>query len=234
MARSNAAQNRPPVRELPSTPAGAYEDVGELLGVVVEHERRRGRGAQSNASGRYEPLARVAFDDGWRTLDELPPFKTTVSVDSVREYAPGDPFKAIHWPTSARRDDLFVRQFEHTPTSDWWVFLDLQAEAQAGSGTASTLEHGIILAASLVDRGIRQGLAVGGSFAAVLDVTQQDIRTQVSALVDAYSHLFLPPAPYYSVLMDGCLENGRGNPGCAANRYFHVGGWPIRGQGWHL
>ena len=49
-----------------------------LLGVAVEFERRRGRGAQSNASGRYEPLARIAFDDGWRTLDELPPFKTTV------------------------------------------------------------------------------------------------------------------------------------------------------------
>src|SRR5512147_440177 len=85
MARSNAAQKRPPVKELPSTPAGGYDDVSDLLGVVVEHERRRGRGVQSNASGRYEPLARVAFDDGWRTLDELPPFKTTVSVDSTRK-----------------------------------------------------------------------------------------------------------------------------------------------------
>src|SRR6187399_455482 len=85
MARSNAAQSRPPVKELPSAPAGVYDDVSGLLGVVVEHERRRGRGAQSNASGRYEPLARVAFDDGWRTLDELPPFKTTVSVDSTRK-----------------------------------------------------------------------------------------------------------------------------------------------------
>ena len=85
MARSNAAQSRPPVRELPSAPAGAYEDVSELLGVVVEHERRRGRGSQSNASGRYKSLARVAFDDGWRTLDELPPFKTTVTVNSTRK-----------------------------------------------------------------------------------------------------------------------------------------------------
>src|SRR4249920_2524122 len=85
MVRSNAAQSRPPVRELPSAPAGAYDEVSELLGVVVEHERRRGRGAQSNASGRYEPLARVAFDDGWRTLDELPPFKTTVSIDATRK-----------------------------------------------------------------------------------------------------------------------------------------------------
>jgi DNA repair photolyase len=56
-----------------------------LLGVVVEHERRRGRGAQSNAVGRYEPLARIAFDDGWRSLDELPPFKTTVQTDATRK-----------------------------------------------------------------------------------------------------------------------------------------------------
>ena len=39
----------------------------------------------SNASGRYEPLARVAFDDGWQGLDELPPFKTTVTVDATRK-----------------------------------------------------------------------------------------------------------------------------------------------------
>ncbi|HEY6027993.1 MAG TPA: PA0069 family radical SAM protein [Pseudolabrys sp.] len=56
-----------------------------MLGVVVEHERRRGRGAQSNAVGRYEPLARIAFDDGWRSLDELPPFKTTVQTDATRK-----------------------------------------------------------------------------------------------------------------------------------------------------
>ncbi len=85
MARHNAAQKRPPAGELPSSPAGAYDDVSELLGVVVDHERRRGRGAQSNAAGRYEPLARVAFDDGWRSLEELPPFKTTVQTDATRK-----------------------------------------------------------------------------------------------------------------------------------------------------
>jgi DNA repair photolyase len=53
--------------------------------VAVTDERRRGRGAQSNASGRYEPLARIAFDDGWQSLEELAPFKTTVTVDSTRK-----------------------------------------------------------------------------------------------------------------------------------------------------
>ena len=89
MARSNTASKHPPARELPSAPAGghaaSYQDVSELLGVVVDHERRRGRGAQSNASGRYESLARIAFDDGWRSLDELPPFKTQVTIDATRK-----------------------------------------------------------------------------------------------------------------------------------------------------
>jgi len=47
------------------------------------------------------------------------------------------------------------------PSSDWWIFLDLEQNAQAGVGSASTSEHGIILAASLADRGIRQGHSVG-------------------------------------------------------------------------
>src|SRR3569833_561143 len=89
MARSNTAPRRPPVEELPSAPAGgkggAYQDVSEMLGVVVELERRRGRGAQSNAVGRYEPLARVAFDVGGRSLDELPPFKTSVQAAATRK-----------------------------------------------------------------------------------------------------------------------------------------------------
>src|SRR5579872_5512845 len=86
MAKFHAAVRRPPGLGLPSGPADKFgpETTG-LLGVVVEHERRRGRGAQSNASGRYEPLARIAFDDGWRSLDELPPFKTQVTIDSTRK-----------------------------------------------------------------------------------------------------------------------------------------------------
>ena len=95
MARSTTALRRPPAlspklsQELPSAPAGDFgrpaDDTSGLLGVAVDYERRRGRGAQSNASGRYEPLARIAFDDGWRSLDELPPFKTTVQTDATRK-----------------------------------------------------------------------------------------------------------------------------------------------------
>jgi len=83
MAQSSSALRRPPAPDLPSSPAGDLAT--GLLGTAVDRERRRGRGTISNASGRYEPLARIAFDDGWRSLEDLPPFKTTVTMDSTRK-----------------------------------------------------------------------------------------------------------------------------------------------------
>jgi DNA repair photolyase len=56
-----------------------------LRGTGVDNERRRGRGAVSNASGRYEPQAREVFDDGWESLEELPPFKTFVQEERARK-----------------------------------------------------------------------------------------------------------------------------------------------------
>lgn len=71
----------PSVAAAPSEAAPSFEEIG----VAIDNERRRGRGAHSNASGRFEKEARVAFDDGWQTLDDLPPFKTTVAVDTARK-----------------------------------------------------------------------------------------------------------------------------------------------------
>jgi len=45
----------------------------------------RGRGAQTNATGRFESLTNEAFDDGWTDGDALPPkLKTTLSIDRAR------------------------------------------------------------------------------------------------------------------------------------------------------
>lgn len=56
----------------------------EESGLRINHERRRGRGAGVNPSGRYEPVSRHVFDDGWSTIEELPPFKTEVQVEKPR------------------------------------------------------------------------------------------------------------------------------------------------------
>src|SRR5207248_6913801 len=75
MARSSALR----------IPAASHEAPGDDFSPAIDRERRRGRGALSNATGRYEPKARLVFDDGWQSLEDLPPFATTVTVDATRK-----------------------------------------------------------------------------------------------------------------------------------------------------
>ncbi|MBM3143549.1 MAG: pyruvate formate-lyase [Chloroflexi bacterium] len=60
-----------------------------------------------------------------------------------------------------------------------------------------------------VDQAIRQGLRQNEDFDAILERIRTNIRDQTEARLADYRKLFLPPAPYYSVLMDGCLATGR-------------------------
>lgn len=56
----------------------------EQSGMRVRPERGRGRSAGINPSGRFEPVSRHVFDDGWNSLEELPPFRTEVQVERPR------------------------------------------------------------------------------------------------------------------------------------------------------
>ncbi|MES0025967.1 MULTISPECIES: PA0069 family radical SAM protein [unclassified Mesorhizobium] len=56
----------------------------EQSGMRVRPDRNRGRSAGINPSGRFEPVSRDVFDDGWNSLEELPPFKTEVQVEKPR------------------------------------------------------------------------------------------------------------------------------------------------------
>jgi DNA repair photolyase len=53
-------------------------------GIRVRPDRNRGRSAGINPSGRFEPVTRHVFDDGWNSIDELPPFRTEVQVERPR------------------------------------------------------------------------------------------------------------------------------------------------------
>ena len=68
-------------------PANTADVANALIadsGLRVDVERRRGRGAGLNPSGRFEPQQRETVDDGWQTWEELPPFKTEVQVEKPR------------------------------------------------------------------------------------------------------------------------------------------------------
>jgi uncharacterized protein (DUF58 family) len=110
------------------------------------------------------PLPAIEIAPGGRAGDgraraDAP--ERTVDAASVRAYRPGDSLRWIHWPTSARKGSLHVRLFDGMPVGDWWIFLDMDRSALAGEGENSTEEHAVVLAASLANRGISEGRAVG-------------------------------------------------------------------------
>jgi uncharacterized protein (DUF58 family) len=110
------------------------------------------------------PLPAIDVSPGGRAGEGRPRANAperTVSAASVREYAPGDSLRWVHWPTSARQGSLFVRLFDGVPAGDWWILLDMDQDVQVGEGQDSTEEHGVILAASLADQELRSGRAVG-------------------------------------------------------------------------
>ena len=53
------------------------------MSLIIAEDRRRGRGAVSNASGRFEAETREIVDDGWESVADLPP----LPVEITREVA---------------------------------------------------------------------------------------------------------------------------------------------------
>ncbi len=68
----------------PANTADIADAMISASGLRIEIDHRRGRGAGMNPSGRFENQERVAFDDGWATLEEMPPFRTEVQVEKPR------------------------------------------------------------------------------------------------------------------------------------------------------
>jgi len=106
----------------------------------------------------------------------------TPHAAGVREYVHGDAMKRIHWPTSARRNRLMVKEFEQDPQAEIWIYLDAQKivhyekrhEQQESplhdfllkrrpkiDLPPSTMEYSVSIAASLAHYFLGQRRAVG-------------------------------------------------------------------------
>jgi uncharacterized protein (DUF58 family) len=128
----------------------------------------------------FAPLVGVL--PGGDTMRRRTPYVTT-NVAGVREYAPGDSFNRIHWPSTARTGRLVSKEFELDPTADVWLLLDLERSAQAELAWAShpaiseprlpweigpelvlapsTVEYGTAVVASLAKHFIERDRGVG-------------------------------------------------------------------------
>ncbi|MCE7982588.1 MAG: DUF58 domain-containing protein [Caldilinea sp. CFX5] len=68
---------------------------------------------------------------------------------TVRDYQPTDSLRYVHWPITAHRGQLTVKELETEPSGAVWLVLDLDQGVHQGEGDLGTLEYSIIVAASL-------------------------------------------------------------------------------------
>ena len=87
--------------------------------------------------------------------------QTTPLATTVRPYAPGDSMNRIHWRSTAKHGEIQVKEFDLEQTADAWIFLDLDAAAELGSGETSTTEVAVRVAASVAEKALSENRAVG-------------------------------------------------------------------------
>ncbi len=85
----------------------------------------------------------------------------TPLVTSVRPYTPGDAFNRIHWRSSARHQELQVKEFDIEPSADLWLFLDLERAVHTGVGPDATIETSTSTAAALAAHALNDARGVG-------------------------------------------------------------------------
>ncbi len=110
-----------------------------------------------------EPLPRwrlpPAVIEGTNTDPERS-VQTTPLVTSIRGYVPGDAFNRIHWRSSARHQELQVKEFELEQTADVWLVLDLDRRSHTGTGETATIETAVRVAASVSARALVENRAM--------------------------------------------------------------------------
>lgn len=133
---------------------------------------------------------------------------------SVRDYAPGDSLRLVHWRTTAHRGRLTTKELELEPSGDVWIVLDLDAAVQAGQGAESTLEYGVMLAASMAAEMVsgRERRAVGlltASGDEVITLAPQPGQAQLWAILAALAPAQPSATPLHALLQRSLPLLGR-------------------------
>ena len=78
---------------------------------------------------------------------------TGFELHSVREYQQGESLRRVHWPSTARRGQLMVKELEDSPRDEIAVLLDADAKAVVGE----SFEVQVRAAGSILDAYVQRG-----------------------------------------------------------------------------
>lgn len=163
---------------------------------LVKLDRRFSATSEVQVTPRIVPLPMMRTVSGaGSTGDALPQKAGVIGADDVlvREYHAGDDVRRIHWRTTARRGELFVRREEQAWDPTATVILDSREGAHAGKGRSSSFEWAVSAAASIalhfVDAGFRvdlfdaDGAMIHGERLVQATVTRQQIIDEMTDVV---------------------------------------------------
>jgi uncharacterized protein (DUF58 family) len=97
-------------------------------------------------NGLFSDAGRIG-GDGRRLLLRRP---AGFDFHSVREYEQGESLRRVHWPTSARRGQLMVKELEDSPRDSVVVLLDCDAAGAAGDPPDSSFDAAVRTAGSIL------------------------------------------------------------------------------------
>ena len=164
---------------LPSVPRGRY--AFEPVRIAVEDPFGLARAELTQG----EPQALVVFprlvpleslfseggahaQDGRRLLLRRP---TGFELHSVREHVQGESLRGVHWPTTARRGRLMVKELEDAPRDELVVLLDGDASATGGDLFDVAVRAAGSILRTHVDRARRSALVVNSAARETVSIT---------------------------------------------------------------
>ena len=133
--------------------------------------------------------------DGRRLL-----LRRTAGFDfhSVREYEQGESLRRVHWPTTARRGQLMVKELDDAPRDAVVVVLDCDPSGAVGAPPDSSFDTAVRAAASILRvyaaRGRRATLVATGSGGVVDVCSLTDFGEALDALAAVESDAGFPLA----------------------------------------
>jgi uncharacterized protein (DUF58 family) len=93
---------------------------------------------------------RAHAQDGRRLLLRRP---SGFELHSVRDYVEGESLRTVHWPSTARRGSLMVKELEDAPRDEVAVLLD----GHEAAGTAVGFDVAVRAAGSILEAHVRRG-----------------------------------------------------------------------------
>ena len=142
---------------------------------VVPLDRLLSGGGGVSFGGRARPV---------RSASGLEPY-------GIRDYQDGEPLRAVHWPSTARRGELMVRELEDPARDEVAVLLDADAAGNVGDPGHSSFDEAVRATAAIVHvaarRGRRVRLVIGGAAVRTFRVssTGADWEAALDALAEA-------------------------------------------------